>query len=512
MSEGGRLSFMEDPEGRPAGSPSPGDAAPTRRIVFPIGMRLALGTMALVLGVLLLTVTSWVSREARLVRGFKRNEAQSLAVSMASAWSNELIDENWNQIREQFREVSRDSGDVVYLLITDERRAGRIVAAIPEELTGTYVPDVVPVEITTLAREASDEPRVQETFLLREVRSWDGESRAVRGERIVEVATDIRFERHRVGVLRVGVSLRALDAARRDVLQEAGLFGGLSLLIGVIGALFLARQITGPIRRLEESASRMASGQLEVRSTVTSRDEIGHLSGAFNRMADNLERSFARLRGTLTSFERFVPRKFLSVVAPDGIEKIQVGNRATRTITILFSDIRGYTSISENSTAMEMFDLLNDYLPEMGAAIDAHGGFIDKYIGDAIMALFDDEATDAAVRAALAMRERLVLFNARRVASGRVPIDIGIGLHRGEVVMGAVGFATRIDSTVIGDPVNLASRVEGLTKMYGVGILVTEAVRAALSDPEAFQLEVVDAAAKVKGKDEAVVLYSVRAR
>jgi adenylate cyclase len=500
---GDRLTYTPDGEKR-----APEPVVP-RRIAFPIGVRMAVGTVALLAGVLLLIVTSWVTSEARLVRRFKGHEAEAFAVAMASAWSNELIDENWNQIRAQIRDVAHGSDDFVYLIVTDERRGGRVVAAIPEELTGTFVPDVVPLSVTEGARATSEGPRVEETFLLRDVHSGEGEPRALRGERIVEVAADIFFERHRVGVLRVGVSLRALDVARRRALREAGLVGGFSLLVGIIGALFLSRQITKPIRRLEESAARMASGELAVRSSVASRDEIGLLSGAFNRMADALERSFARLRGTLASFERFVPRKFLGVVAPDGIEKIQVGNYSTRTITILFSDIRGYTSISESSTALEMFELLNEYLPEMGAAIDAHGGFIDKYIGDAIMALFDDDHTDGALRAALAMRERLDAYNARRKSAGKIPFDIGIGLHRGEVVMGTVGFSQRIDSTVIGDPVNLASRVEGLTKQYGVAILVTEAVKAAIEDPDAFHLRVVDRAAKVKGKDEAVVLYAL---
>ncbi len=145
----------------------------------------------------------------------------------------------------------------------------------------------------------------------------------------------------------------------------------------------------------------------------------------------------------------------------------------------------------------------------MGAAIDAEGGFIDKYIGDAIMALFDDDTSDGAVRAAIGMRERLATWNARRKAAGLVEIDIGVGLHRGEIVMGTVGYASRIDSIVIGDAVNLASRIEGLTKNYQVGILISEAVVQALEQRDNYVMRVVDKAAKVKGKDEAVVLYTV---
>ena len=490
---------------RPAmGARPPGEG----QVLFPIGLRLVLGTVALVAGVLAVVVTSWIASEQALVRSLRRNEAESFAVAMSGAWANELIDENWNQIRNQLFEVTRQSEDFAYVMITDERRGGRVIAAVPEELMGTYVPDVVPVEVTRVALSETVDARLSETFLLRDI-EIRGVPRALRGERIVEVAADIEFQEHRVGVLRVGVSLRAVEEARQRALEEALVFGGISLLVGILGAFFLARQITGPIRALEASAARMAGGDFAHRSVIKTRDEIGSLSATFNHMAGELKATFDRLRGTLTSFERFVPRKFLRVVAPEGIEKIQVGTRATRTITILFSDIRGYTSISEQSTAVQMFELLNDYLGEMGAAIDAEGGFIDKYIGDAIMALFDEDDADGAVRAAIGMRERLAAWNARRKAAGLTEIDIGIGLHRGEVVMGTVGYMARIDSTVIGDAVNLASRIEGLTKNYHVAILISDAVLEAIARPEQFVVRTIDRAAKVKGKDEAVVLHTV---
>jgi class 3 adenylate cyclase len=145
----------------------------------------------------------------------------------------------------------------------------------------------------------------------------------------------------------------------------------------------------------------------------------------------------------------------------------------------------------------------------MGQVIDSTGGFIDKYIGDAIMALFDDEATDSALIAALAMRQRLKVFNEERSHQGLPTIDIGIGIHRGEVVMGTVGFSSRIDSTVIGDTVNVAARVESLTKNYDSSILVTQPVVTALRHPKTFPLRLVDKFVRVKGKEEPVAIYEL---
>jgi HAMP domain-containing protein len=151
-------------------------------------------------------------------------------------------------------------------------------------------------------------------------------------------------------VLRVGISLRRVEGAREQIVRNALVGGLIVLVIGVLGAWFVALRITRPVLALEESAARMAAGDLAHRSGVDAGDEIGSLSRAFNRMADVLERSFARLRGTVAAFERFVPRKFLAVIAPTGIENIQVGARQERVMTILFCDIRGYTSLSEAST------------------------------------------------------------------------------------------------------------------------------------------------------------------
>jgi class 3 adenylate cyclase/HAMP domain-containing protein len=281
------------------------------------------------------------------------------------------------------------------------------------------------------------------------------------------------------------------------------------LAVGWVFAYLLARHLSKPLRRLQLSAAKIAGGDLQHRAEINREDEIGALATSFNEMSAALLVSFSKLQRTLESFERFVPNKFISAIAPQGVENIEVGVALMRTMTILFCDIRGYTSMSEAMAPIEIFTFLNDYLACMAKAIDQGGGFIDKYIGDAIMALFDDAATDGALKAAILMHQALDKFNYERSQKGLPKIAIGIGIHRGEVVMGTVGFTSRIESTVIGDAVNVASRIEGLTKQYNCEVLLTESVVNSLSYPEACSLRLVDKAVKVKGKDEAIAIYEL---
>ena len=170
-------------------------------------------------------------------------------------------------------------------------------------------------------------------------------------------------------------------------------------------------------------------------------------------------------------FEKFVPKQFLQRIAKEGIATIEAGRVTSETITILFSDIRSFTSISETMTPEHLFAFLNDYLGRMEAPIKENNGFIDKFIGDAIMALFDGnfrtQATGA-VKSAVDMQKQLQHFNNERQNKGLVTLGTGIGIHIGSVMLGTLGNANRMDSTVIGDAVNLAARLEGLTKYYGV--------------------------------------------
>jgi len=193
----------------------------------------------------------------------------------------------------------------------------------------------------------------------------------------------------------------------------------------------------------------------------------------------NLQLSAALRINKLLSekFRLFVPEQFLSRIAPQGVDSIQLGNVVEEELTVLFCDIRGFTAIAESQNARDTFKWLNSFFNEMSSCISANQGFIDKFLGDAIMAVFDKYESHSlnGLKAALMMQESLQDFNVNyQKYNLREPVKIGIGIHTGLGVIGTLGSEKRMDSTVIGDVVNTASRLESLTKTYGCSIIVSE--------------------------------------
>lgn len=207
------------------------------------------------------------------------------------------------------------------------------------------------------------------------------------------------------------------------------------------------------------------------------------------------------------AFSRFVPRQFLQSLARKSITEIQLGESVQKQMSVLFSDIRGFTTRSEQMTPEDTFHFINGYLRRMEPAIIKNGGFIDKYVGDAIMALFEGSA-DRAVKAGITMLNLLAEYNQSRQQRGRQPIEIGIGINTGSLMLGTVGGNSRIDTTVIGDAVNLSSRLEQLTKVYKTPLLVSHHTVACLEEPTKYALRAI-ARLKVRGKAEKVEVFEV---
>jgi|GEM_PF-5617684 len=202
----------------------------------------------------------------------------------------------------------------------------------------------------------------------------------------------------------------------------------------------------------------------------------------------------------------FIPVPFLDYLGKESIVDIKAGDHVEKEITVLFSDIRSYTSISENMASIEIFEMLNNYLEYAVSAITRNDGFIDKFIGDAIMAIF--ASPDNALRAVIELRKSLAEYNEKQKQANGPVIRIGVGLHHGLVTLGTVGTKTRMDTTIIGDTVNLASRLESATKTYAIDVIISGGVFQSLPYPDRFHIREIDTV-RVKGKKIPIVIYDV---
>lgn len=273
------------------------------------------------------------------------------------------------------------------------------------------------------------------------------------------------------------------------------------LIAGVI-ALWLAQNLSQPVAALARRVERIARGDYAQVMSSTRRDELGQLAGSVNEMARGLaDRERVRdLLGKVVSKE--IASELLS-------GKVELGGEE-RQVTVLFSDIRNFTTLCEQLPATQIVGLLNRYLSRMSEVIESQGGVVDKYIGDAVMALFGApvaraDAATAAVRAAIAMQEALRELHALHDAEGLPQLATGIGIHTGPVVAGNLGSTHRMNYTVIGDAVNLASRLQGLTREYDSAIIVSAATAAVAPGFAYRPLGEV----RVKGKSELILIYGL---
>lgn len=245
----------------------------------------------------------------------------------------------------------------------------------------------------------------------------------------------------------------------------------LIITIAILFIYFFSRTISDPLKRLVGATQTIRGGKYDVHVETKSRDEVGELTVAFNEMADGLKER-EHLKG---AFGKFVNEEVAKMVMRGDLA---LGGES-KIATIFFSDIRSFTSMSEKMTPAEVVGFLNEYMTLMVEIVHKYGGVVDKFIGDAIMAIWGAPVSkpndvENAVNAALEMRAVLHKFNQGRGSRTKPIIRIGMGLNTGEVLAGQIGSNDRLEYTVIGDAVNLASRMEGLNKTFGTDILITQ--------------------------------------
>ncbi|MDO8991510.1 MAG: adenylate/guanylate cyclase domain-containing protein, partial [Daejeonella sp.] len=202
---------------------------------------------------------------------------------------------------------------------------------------------------------------------------------------------------------------------------------------------------------------------------------------------------------------KFVPYEFIGALGHTVLTDVKLGDQVEKIVTVLFSDIRDYTTLSEQMTPEENFRFVCSFNERMGPAIRKHNGFINQYLGDAIMAIFPGNAADA-LCASIEMQKKVVEFNAERNENGQQPIQIGVGMHTGPLIMGITGDADRLDATTISDTVNTASRLESLTKQYKTGIILSEASLNQITQKEKFHLRSLGLV-QLKGKQNHINIH-----
>lgn len=324
-------------------------------------------------------------------------------------------------------------------------------------------------------------------------------------ERGVEYLASFRRGYGDAGVIAQAPVDKAFEAVRAIERRNLYLFGAV-LSLAAAFTYFFSRSISGPVEALMGAALQIEDGLFELDIEATTRDELGALTETFVEMG----RGLAEREKIKDAFGRFV-NKSVAEMAMKG--EIKLGGER-REATVFFSDIRSFTAISESMRPEQVVEFLNQYLSRMVRCVNASGGVVDKFIGDAIMAVWGVPVSTgrdplAAVEASLAMRSSLAEFNRGRGGPGKPVIRIGAGLNTGPVLAGQIGSNERMEYTVIGDAVNLASRIEALNKPFGTDILVSEYTLGRLGGAyEVVPMPLI----RVKGKAEPLRVYAVLRR
>lgn len=288
----------------------------------------------------------------------------------------------------------------------------------------------------------------------------------------------------------------------KSVLLNIGVW--VSLLILVI--MWVSAYNAKSLKKAKNVITQIAGGDFSMRVDTYSKDEVGEICAGVNDMANRLEEYFNEKNRNEQFYYKFVPEKFRELLHKENFTDLALGDAQSEDLSILFCDIRAFSMNSEMMTAKESFDFVNRIYGKAGPIIRKHNGFIDKYIGDAIMALF--ESADDAVHAGIELYQAISLNPNAETDFGIPSVKIGIGIHSGMARIGIVGEEERMSGTVIANTVNLSSRMESLTKRYGAGMIISKDTLDRMENPDMLSTRYLGMV-QVAGVNEVSALYEV---
>jgi adenylate cyclase len=450
---------------------------------MPLKLKLSLLITSLLALTVILVSTFLLRQQQKTLTAEMTKRGLTIAQNLADSAKNPLLTDDELTLNLLVKDAMKDA-DVAYVAIVDE--TGKALAHSDVTVVGR------PLERDPALKLLGDRMLVQ-TYAVQG------------GGDLIDFSVPLTFRNVPVGALYMGFSQQTIVLALRRARNNAILISLAMVLLGIGGAVALASFLSQPILKLMEGTRAIAEGNFAVTLPVPSRDEIGDLTRSFNQMAQSLREKDLIKR----AFTRYVAREVVDEILKDPENLVLTGER--RDVTVLFCDIRGFTSISERLSPEEVVLLLNTFYTLMIDTTFKYDGTLDKFLGDGIMAVFGapiyhPDHSVRAIRTALAMQEGIRELSARRVAEGKTPLAVGIGINAGDAIAGTVGTEARMEYTVIGDSVNLASRLESNSKAGQ--ILISEATYLKVKGSvRARSLGLI----KVKGKEDEIGVYEVLA-
>lgn len=389
--------------------------------------------------------------------------------------------------------VSSSGAPIVYTLVLDEKGLlDPVASSINPARLERVSPALASLSIT-------DRRRALELLSL---------GKPLHGIHKINLRPRLENQKASLGRLEVGLSTVDIDAELRRSLARNAAVLAVTLLFALAGAVLIAGRVARPLVQLSWAMGRLEQGDFDQRisSAAQASDEVGDLARAFNAMAVGLK-DRERLRGTLG---RYVSGDVAERILSESNDLALTGE--LRRITVLFLDVRGFTSVSERLRPPEVLELLNEYFSVVVDRVAAHGGTVNKFIGDAAMCIWGapravERPERAAVLCALEIQEAAAQLSADRARRGLTAVGLGIGINAGEAVAGNLGASRRLEYTVIGDAVNLAQRLESQSRAGEV--LVSESVYTEVADEV---LALPRSAVQLKGKSQPVPLWEVKRR
>ncbi|MEM4270816.1 MAG: adenylate/guanylate cyclase domain-containing protein, partial [Candidatus Pacearchaeota archaeon] len=328
------------------------------------------------------------------------------------------------------------------------------------------------------------------------------------GKFLVSFAAILDEQNQPAGVVALEISDKVVKNYKQNIQYIFLSIFGVIFIFSILISFLFAKYLTKPIYLLSDAAKELARGNMDIEVDINRKDELGELAHSFNYMAKNLAEAYVELRATNKAYSRFVPIEFLQLLGRQSILDVKLGDQVQKEMTVLFADIRSFTTLSEKMSPEQNFNFLNDFLEKMSPIIRLNKGVIDKYIGDCIMALFPENPLNA-IQAAIEMLETLKHYNVERQSKNEFPVYIGVGIHTGKLMLGTIGEKERMESTVISDVVNVASRIEGLTRDFKTDIIVSEdTIKWIPQIHDVYHLRYLGKV-EVKGKSQAVPIYEL---